>query len=329
LSYKHYYSRNNINAKSWFSSTSSKPEAKTSQNSPRGLDENTRLELFQYATCPFCNKVRTYLDYHSIPYVITEVCPIRKPEMKSLKVEKKKVPTIKIESEGDDSPIILQESSVIISLLHSYQSDSSRQESWKSLTDHYATITQNKDDNSANYSVKNYGLSEQDKFRRELQWRKWADEKLVHAVAPNIYRSFRESLDTFKVITDKGNYGYDAYWAKPFTFCATWLGSTFMYNIIAPRLKKKNHLKENVRESLYDYVDEWLAEVGDQKFHGGDAPNLADLAVFGVLRCMEDTEAFADMLEFTKVGPWYGRMKKLCDKNSKMKVNATKSVKEK
>ena len=41
-------------------------------------------------------------------------------------------------------------------------------------------------------------------------------------------------------------------------------------------------------------------------------------AVYGTLKSMEDMEAFLDMLQYTKIGPWYGRMQKLCEKNSRM-----------
>ena len=47
--------------------------------------------------------------------------------------------------------------------------------------------------------------------------------------------------------------------------------------LISKKLKKRYHLKEDVRESLYDACSEWLAAVGDRRFMGGDSPNLADL----------------------------------------------------
>ena len=45
--------------------------------------------------------------------------------------------------------------------------------------------------------------------------------------------------------------------------------------------------------------------------------------MFGVLRSMEDMSAFLDMLEYTRVGKWYGRMSRLCAKNSQEKRQLT------
>lgn len=41
---------------------------------------------------------------------------------------------------------------------------------------------------------------------------------------------------------------------------------------------------------------------------GGSKPNLADLAVFGVLRPIRYLQAGRDMVENTHIGEWYQRM---------------------
>lgn len=42
---------------------------------------SARIVLYQYETCPFCNKLRAYLDYWRIPYEVVEVNPIGKKEL--------------------------------------------------------------------------------------------------------------------------------------------------------------------------------------------------------------------------------------------------------
>ena len=53
------------------------------------------LKLFQYQICPFCNIVKSTLDYTKVPYETIEVNPLTKAEIKSepLSGEYKKVPS--------------------------------------------------------------------------------------------------------------------------------------------------------------------------------------------------------------------------------------------
>ncbi|KAK6938977.1 Glutathione S-transferase, N-terminal [Dillenia turbinata] len=62
--------------------------------------------LYQYEACPFCNKVKAFLDYYDIPYKIVEVHPISKKEIKWS--DYKKVPILKVDNERmvDSSEII-------------------------------------------------------------------------------------------------------------------------------------------------------------------------------------------------------------------------------
>uniref|UniRef100_U5FLG4 GST N-terminal domain-containing protein n=1 Tax=Populus trichocarpa TaxID=3694 RepID=U5FLG4_POPTR len=62
--------------------------------------------LYQYEACPFCNKVKAYLDYYDIPYKVVEVNPISKKEIKWS--DYKKVPILLVDGEQlvDSSAII-------------------------------------------------------------------------------------------------------------------------------------------------------------------------------------------------------------------------------
>ena len=61
------------------------------------LPEQTggNVTLYQFASCPFCNKVRTFLDYYGMTYNIVEVDPIFKKEIKFS--EYRKVPIVVIQ----------------------------------------------------------------------------------------------------------------------------------------------------------------------------------------------------------------------------------------
>jgi microsomal prostaglandin-E synthase 2 len=54
--------------------------------------DQMKIKLYQYDVCPFCNKVRAYLDYHKIPYTVVEVDPLGKKELKQFSADYRKVP---------------------------------------------------------------------------------------------------------------------------------------------------------------------------------------------------------------------------------------------
>ena len=48
-------------------------------------------------------------------------------------------------------------------------------------------------------------------------------------------------------------------------------------------------------------------------FSGGSEPNLADLNVYGILTAIQGCEAFQDLMNNTKIQPWFERMKHLVE----------------
>ncbi|XP_063902333.1 prostaglandin E synthase 2-like isoform X2 [Zophobas morio] len=56
--------------------------------------DSAEIILYQYEACPFCSKVRSFLDYHKLPYSVVEVDPMRKQELAFL-ADYKKVPVLK------------------------------------------------------------------------------------------------------------------------------------------------------------------------------------------------------------------------------------------
>uniref|UniRef100_A0A3Q3X2V3 Prostaglandin E synthase 2 n=1 Tax=Mola mola TaxID=94237 RepID=A0A3Q3X2V3_MOLML len=262
-----------------------------------------KLTLYQYKTCPFCSKVRAFLDYNGLPYEIVEVNPVLRQEVKWSAY--RKVPILMVD--GDQ----LNDSSVIISCLKTYLINNMPEilrcyPELKSVNDRGKEATEysnkywlmlNEEDTLEMYSDK--GMQ-----KEEMKWRQWADDWLVHLISPNVYRTTGEALASFDYIVREGKFGtFEGFFAK-------YVGAVAMF-LISKRLKSRHNLQDDVRQDLYKAVNDWVAAIGKKrKFMGGDQPNLADLAVFGVLRVMEGLQAFDDMMENTKIKHWYRRVEK-------------------
>uniref|UniRef100_A0A0D9W2Y7 Prostaglandin E synthase 2 n=1 Tax=Leersia perrieri TaxID=77586 RepID=A0A0D9W2Y7_9ORYZ len=173
--------------------------------------------LYQYQACPFCNKVRAFLDYHDIPYKVVEVNPLSKKEIKWS--EYKKVPILTVDGEQ----LVDSSGSTLI----------------------IKSLMERKENGAGNFS-------------------------------------FTERL------------------------AAKYAGAAIMY-MVSKKLKKKYNITD-ARASLYDAANTWMEALNGRDFLGGSKPNLADLAVFGVLRPIRYLRAGKDMVEHTEIGDWYQRM---------------------
>ncbi|KAF5199315.1 Prostaglandin e synthase [Thalictrum thalictroides] len=225
--------------------------------------------LYQYEACPFCNKVKAFLDYYDIPYKVVEVNPISKKEIKWS--EYKKVPILTVDGENmvDSSDIISKMSQKI------------------------------RPDDSIS-----------DDGTEESKWRRWVDDHLVHMLSPNIYRNPSEALESFDYITSHGNFSFTE------RLTAKYAGAAAMY-FVSKKLKKKYNIVDE-RASLYEAAATWVEALNGRNFLGGSKPNLADLAVFGVLRPIRYLRSGKDMVEHTQIGEWYTRMENAVGESSRI-----------
>ncbi|XP_058780802.1 uncharacterized protein LOC131654896 [Vicia villosa] len=213
--------------------------------------------LFQYEACPFCNKVKAFLDYYDIKYKVVEVNPMNKKEIKWS--DYKKVPIVTVDGEQ-----LVDSSDIIDKLVKRIHPD--------------------------------YDLNADE----EKKWRGWVDNHLVHVLSPNIYRTVSEALESFDYITTKGNFSlYERLVAK-------YGGAAAMY-FVSKKLKKRHNITDE-REALYGAAEQWVDALKGRKFLGDLEPNLADLAVFGVLRPIRHLKSGRDMVEHTRIGKWFSEM---------------------
>ncbi|XP_033339571.1 prostaglandin E synthase Su(P) [Megalopta genalis] len=297
-----------------------KPQVPVSRQIIMPTDQSgLKLTLFQYQTCPFCCKVRVFLDYYGLSYDVVEVDPVLRKEISWSSY--KKVPILLTDTASGYQP--LNDSSMIISLIASHLKDNSQK--IEELMNYYPSIAMHDKDDKLRYEILNkYYLMYTDKFPKnenfddiieERKWRKWADDILVHSLSPNVYRTLDEAYHTFNWFSNVGRWKeYFPAWER---FIMINVGALAMW-MISKRLKKRHHLKEDVRQSLYDDINEWLRAIKARggKFMGGERPNLADLGVYGILKSIEGCTAFQDALNNTKLTIWYSAMTKEVEAHS-------------
>lgn len=264
-------------------STVAPPQASAAVEAVNAYARPTRLiglpaavTLYQYEVCPYCCKVKAVLDLHKIPYKVVEVNPLTKAELSWSTY--KKVPVVKLGEE------VLVDSSAIISRLAAEVEGVGGAVEKKKAWFGSATAPANPD------------------FSPEVvRWRKWVDDVFVKVLTANIYRSWDESFQTFKYITDQTN------WSWGTRELARMSGAVLMWRV-GKNMPAKYKIEGDLRQALYGACNEFLDSLGDQPFHGGAQPDLADLAVFGVLRSVWGTDTFNDVMCSTRMGQWYGRM---------------------
>lgn len=114
--------------------------------------------IYQYAICPFCHRVKAYLDYLKVSYEVVEVNPLTKGELK-FSENYKKVPIAVIDQQT------IADSGKIIDYINL---------------------------NLVPSTDKSF-LTEDSE-----EWMEWSEKKLAIMLYPNITRSFEESWECFE-----------------------------------------------------------------------------------------------------------------------------------
>jgi len=221
--------------------------------------------LYSYATCPFCNKVRAFLDLARVPYIVVEVNPLTKSELAWSSYKKVPLAVVNGTPIGDSNAII----------------------------DAVAALGGGAGSSSSSCSSGS---------AREAETRSWVDSKLLPLLTVNIYRSLGESLDTFDYLQQRNFPTFMAAAIKYTGAPAMWL--------VARRRKAALALPEGVdeRAALSRALSDFIASHSGAPFHGGAAPDTADVCAFGVLRAIEGLAAHTEAMASSTAEPWYRRM---------------------
>lgn len=135
------------------------------------------ITVYQYQICPFCNKVKAFLDFMGVSYDTVEVNPLTKAQIKTLGTgDHKKVPVVTVNA------TVTVESNDIIYMLLKELKDASKDASFDKRLSSLMT-----DDTT--------------------KWAEWSDKKLAVMLYPNITRNFDESWQAFAYCGDVEAWG--------------------------------------------------------------------------------------------------------------------------
>ncbi|MSR76622.1 MAG: hypothetical protein EXS63_00115 [Candidatus Omnitrophica bacterium] len=139
--------------------------------------------------------------------------------------------------------------------------------------------------------------SEEGKVREE-KWLEWS-EAYVQGLPAVLYSNLFNAVDAFNYITRVGKFGW---WERQ---TIKYSGALIM-TLVAKKIAKR--LQIDPRDFLKQKVDEWGLGLEGKSFLGGNSPNAADVAVFGISRVvfgLKPAQAFQDNPLFMN---WLKRM---------------------
>lgn len=84
-----------------------------------------------------------------------------------------------------------------------------------------------------------------------------------------------------------------------------------------------------VHDDLYDplqqhiimYLEQFIKRKGSSDFHGGQFPDMADVAVYSSLSCRDNSPIWIDFIEYAFKGAlkeWYFNMRRICQYREKL-----------
>ncbi len=131
------------------------------------------------------------------------------------------------------------------------------------------------------------------------QWMDFSNKVLGKSIVAVIYTSYRTSLQALAYVTRVDNFSFGS------RLINKWLGAFIMRMVGRSRAKMFDlPPRENLKFQL-DHMSNGIE--GD--FFGGEEPNGADYANFGILRSMQGLNGFDIVESHQVVSGWYSRMR--------------------
>ncbi|KAK4529019.1 hypothetical protein GAYE_SCF72G6969 [Galdieria yellowstonensis] len=131
----------------------------------------------------------------------------------------------------------------------------------------------------------------------ERKWLYRVDDRWIPLITPNIAHTLSESYQSMKYLLSVDRYSWYERWS------VNWLGPFFLY-AMGKKRKWSLGIKDE-RQELFQQIEEWMADVGDNLFLLGERPCLADLCVFAFLKTLQPFDVMTDIKAHTNVMSWF------------------------
>jgi len=136
--------------------------------------------------------------------------------------------------------------------------------------------------------------------QKEEEWLQWSDDVLVKALPPLIYQNFGDAVKAFDYITRVGKFNW-------FQKMMIKYSGAFAMTMVARKSAKRQNI-DNPEQHLRNCLRKWGEAISNGEFLNGTCPNGADLAIYGILKSIENLPGFRIMKEDNDVHPWYQRV---------------------
>eukprot|EP00760_Papus_ankaliazontas_P007756 PhM_4_TR13506/c0_g2_i1/m.24363/K05309/PTGES2; microsomal prostaglandin-E synthase 2 len=231
--------------------------------------DTTVVTIYQLTTCPFCNRVKAFLNANGIKYKIVEVDPLTMAELKDKKYQL--VPQLDVVIGGKEPGSVQK----VFNLLDSYEIGAI-------LGPLYG-----------------HSLVEGDVEK----WRRWSGEVLARFLAINVGVNI---VDSSKFILGHQTLSLGR---KLKYVGAGGIMFIMAHKVVAPKLQKLGYETKDPLKGMEDELQKWSTRVGENGFHGGVNPSLADMDVYGILQCVRGHKLYSKIMsDLPALAAWSERM---------------------
>jgi microsomal prostaglandin-E synthase 2 len=231
------------------------------------------ITLYQFQLCPFCHKVRAALELKGLSYRSVEVAPGNKKELPA-----------ELPAEAPRKVPVMRVGEQLL---------------WDS-TEILRSI-----DRLAEGALLLSELEGGQHSDEALQFEDWVDDELMPALPTVIYDTWGNAMRAAQITARESNFGaWDAFKVR--------VGGSLIMKLIVKRI-----LKRKGRSDGHSWLAECLsfaeAQLGDQDFVTGPRPTIADAALHGAFKCVEEFPVFEQIKARPSLYQWFERVQALRD----------------